>query len=152
MRVSQRFPIAVHSMLFIACFGHGENVASTLVAESTGANAVIIRNLFSELKEKGLLIVSSGKNGGARLARDISEITMWDIYSAVETDETDEIFKFHDANKSCPIGRNIYSVMYTHTVAAIDAMRAEFESVTLADLITELNDTLKKEADLEKKE
>ncbi len=147
MRVSQRFPIAVHSMLFIACAGQGQKVTSTHVAESTGANPVIIRTLFSQLKEKGLLLVSSGKSGGARLARELKDITLWDIYSAVEPENHEEIFRFHEANPSCPVGRNIYSVMYRHTAAAIGAMRAEFEAVTLAELLAELKESLQKETD-----
>ncbi len=147
MRVSQRFPIAVHSMLFIACYGKEKNVTSTVVAQSTGANAVIIRNLFSDLKDSGLLNVSSGKNGGACLARDMKDITLWDIYSAVETDDIDEIFRFHESNKSCPVGRNIYAIMCMHTAAAVDAMKAEFEHVTLADLLMELKEKLQNEAE-----
>ncbi|MCC8163523.1 MAG: Rrf2 family transcriptional regulator, partial [Lachnospiraceae bacterium] len=64
MRVSKRFPLAVHALLFVAVLSPAKRVTSKLVAESTDTNAVTGRNLFLDLAESGLLIASAGKNGG----------------------------------------------------------------------------------------
>ncbi|MCD8121027.1 MAG: Rrf2 family transcriptional regulator, partial [Clostridiales bacterium] len=77
MRVSKRFPLAVHSLLFVAVLSPKKRVTSTLVAESTGANAITVRNLFLELSDSGLLIATAGKNGGVQLAREPQNITLW---------------------------------------------------------------------------
>lgn len=61
MRVSKRFPLAVHSLLFVAVLSPHRRVTSTLVAESTESNPVTVRNIFLKLSEKGLLVAATGK-------------------------------------------------------------------------------------------
>lgn len=133
MRVSTQFPVAVHALMMVANFPE-IRITSDIVAESTGCNAVIIRNIFSKLKKAGLLSVKPGK-GKTALAKSPAEISLWDVYAAVETELTEEIFKFH-ANTSgqCPIGGNIRDLLFTHLDSAVNAMKAEMTKVTLADL------------------
>lgn len=61
MRVSKRFPLAVHSLLFVAVLSPKKRVTSALVAESTRSNPVTVRNIFLNLSDSGLLIASAGK-------------------------------------------------------------------------------------------
>ncbi|MCD8361592.1 MAG: Rrf2 family transcriptional regulator [Lachnospiraceae bacterium] len=138
MRVSKRFPLAVHALLFVAVLSPAKRVTSKLVAESTDTNAVTVRNLFLELAESGLLIASAGKNGGVHLAREPKDITLWDIYQAVETNNVEEIFKIYEGNDTCPVGKNFYQVLYPHMASAVEAMKASMEQVTLEALIGEL--------------
>ncbi|MCD8083499.1 MAG: Rrf2 family transcriptional regulator [Clostridiales bacterium] len=144
MRVSKRFSLAVHSLLFVAVLSPKKRVTSTLVAESTGANAVTVRNIFLELSESGLLVASAGKNGGVHLAREPKEITLWDIYQAVETPDADEIFKMYDGSNECPIGKNFHQILYPHMASAVNAMKADMEQVTLETLQGELKTLLTK--------
>lgn len=142
MRVSKRFPVAVHTLLVIARFSEEERASSAMIAQSTGTNAVIIRGLFTDLKAHGLIRSVPGKHGGAVLARDVGDISLWDVYCAVETDDIDEIFKFHEGSGTCGVGRNIYGLMVPHMQDAIGAMRRELERVTLHMLIQELQQVL----------
>ena len=143
MRVSKRFPLAVHSLLFVAVLSPEKRVTSTLVAQSTESNPVTVRNIFLELSKKGLLIASAGKNGGVRLAKEPDKITLWDIYQAVETNDVEEIFKLHETNSDCIVGKNIYQILHPHMESAVNAMKADMEQVTLATLIGELKDLIK---------
>jgi DNA-binding IscR family transcriptional regulator len=137
MRVSTQFPIAVHALLMIANFPE-KRITSDMVAESAGCNAVIIRNIFTKLKKAGLLAVKTG-TGGTALAKPIDKTSLWDIYIAIETDETDEIFKIHPHTSGhCPVGSNIRGLLLTHLDDAVDAMKAELSKVTLDKLIEEL--------------
>lgn len=138
MRVSTRFPIAVHSLLAIAYVDDKKKMTSTVIAESTGSNAVIIRNIFADLKRSGLIYSSSGKSGGVTLAKEAKDISLWEIYCAVETDNVDEIFKFHESPKTCPIGKNIYGLMLPHMNAALASMKNELQQVSLNNLMDEL--------------
>ncbi|MCD7743807.1 MAG: Rrf2 family transcriptional regulator [Lachnospiraceae bacterium] len=143
MRVSKRFPLAVHALLFVAVLSPGKRVTSTLVAESTGTNAVTVRNLFLELSDSGLLIATAGKNGGVQLAREPKTITLWDIYQAVETPNVDEIFKMYEGSDPCPVGKNFYQILHPHMASAVDAMKSSLEQVTLETLKEELQPLLK---------
>ncbi len=76
MRVSKRFPLAVHSLLFVAVLSPKKRVTSALVAESTDSNPVTVRNIFLKLSECGLLVTAAGKNGGVHLAKEPKDITL----------------------------------------------------------------------------
>ena len=138
MRVSKRFPLAVHSLLFVSVLSPKKRVTSVLVAESTRSNPVTIRNIFLNLSDSGLLMTSAGKNGGVRLARKPKDITLWDICQAVETNGVEEIFKLHETNANCPVGKNVYQILYPHMASAINAMKTDMEQVTLETLVGEL--------------
>jgi len=135
MRVSTQFPIAVHALLMVAF--SPVRVTSDMVAESAGCNAVIIRNIYSKLKKAGLLSVKTG-TGGTALAKPADSISLWDVYTAVETDETDEIFKFHNPSENCPVGSSVRNLLITHLDNAVKAMNASLSSVTLKQLKNEL--------------
>ncbi|MCD8341709.1 MAG: Rrf2 family transcriptional regulator [Clostridiales bacterium] len=143
MRVSKKFPTAVHALLYVAVLSPKRRVTSTLVAESTGSNAVTIRNIFLDLSRNGLLTASAGKNGGVHLAKEPKDITLWDVYQAVETNDVEEMFKLHETDSDCPVGKNIYQLLYPHMLAAVTAMKGSMEQVTLGTLLDELNDLLK---------
>lgn len=143
MRVSKKFPTAVHALLYVAVLSPKRRVTSTLVAESTGSNAVTIRNLFLDLSRDGLLTASAGKNGGVHLAKEPKDITLWDVYQAVETNDVEEIFKLHETDSTCPVGKNIYQLLYPHMLDAVTAMKGSMEQVTPGTLLDELNALLK---------
>ncbi|MCD7906196.1 MAG: Rrf2 family transcriptional regulator [Clostridium sp.] len=143
MRVSKKFPTAVHALLYVAVLSPKRRVTSTLVAESIGSNAVTIRNIFLDLSRNGLLTASARKNGGVHLAREPKDITLWDVYQAVETNDVEEIFKLHETDSDCPVGKNIYQLLYPHMLDAVTAMKDSMEQVTLGVLLEELNALLK---------
>lgn len=138
MRVSTRFPIAVHALIMITAFSPYRKVNSDFISQSTGINAVIIRNIFTQLKKAGLISVSPGR-GGTTPGKAPEQISLWDIYTTVEDERTDEIFKFHDnLSPHCPVGGNIYDLLYSHLDDAVKAMQNELSKVTIADLIAQL--------------
>ncbi|MCD7840310.1 MAG: Rrf2 family transcriptional regulator [Erysipelotrichaceae bacterium] len=142
MRVSKRFPMAVHSLLYIAVASPMKRVTSKMVGNSIGANAVTIRGLFLDLTANGLIETAAGKNGGVSLGKAPNEITLWDIYEAVETDDVEEIFKMYEGNGDCPVGKNIYQVLYPHVASAVDAMKTDMEKVTIETLLGDLKNKL----------
>lgn len=85
MRISTKCSIALHCLICIAVFD-GRRMTSTGLAASTGSNPVVIRNLFGALQKAGILSVARG-TGGAVLLRSPEEITVWDVYAALESDE-----------------------------------------------------------------
>ncbi len=139
MRASTRFPLAVHTLLIISAFSDQRKVNSDIVSESTGVNAVIIRNIFAQLKKAGLIFVSPGP-GGTTLAKKPVQINLLDIFNAVEAEKTEDIFRFHrNPSPHCPIGSNIYELLYSHLDKAVLALKKELCSVTIADLMNELH-------------
>ena len=58
MQLSMKCSVAVHCLIFIHEAKGIARVTSPLLAESTGCNPVIIRNVISALKKAGLITVA----------------------------------------------------------------------------------------------
>lgn len=102
MQFSSRLPIAVHILLAINEFEGKEKTTSVFLAGAVNVNPVIIRNTLGQLKATGLVSVKAGE-GGSSLAKEPKDITLSDIFDAVEKEE--ELFHFHEKpNPDCPVG------------------------------------------------
>lgn len=138
MRVSTKFPVAVHAMIMIAGLSDKQKVNSEIIAESTGINAVIIRNIFKSLKRANMIQTSPGP-GGTTLARSPDSISLWDIFTAVESGNTNDIFAFHrHPSETCPVGSSIFELLHNHLDDAVGALKKELSNVTLSMMLGEL--------------
>ena len=133
MKITSRFTVAVHTLLVINTFQDKVKTTSEFIASSVNVNPVVIRRTMQSLKAAGMIDVKAG-SGGARLARRPEDITLFDVYSAVDSVEGD-LFHFHEnPNPACPVGKNIHSVLDGHLADAQQAMENELKKTTLADL------------------
>ena len=143
MQFSSRLPIAVHMLLCIHTFDGQEKLTSDFLAGSVNVNPVMIRNTLGKLKAAGLVKVDAGI-GGAHLTKEPKDISLLDVFLAVEEEEA--LFRFHEnPNPACPVGRNVHSVLDGKLDAADDAMRAQLASVSLQALIEDLRSRLQAE-------
>lgn len=137
MKITSRFTVAVHALLAILTLEGEYKMTSEFIASSVNVNPVVIRRTLLSLKAAGLVEVRAG-SGGARLTRAADQITLYDVYRAVDSVEG-SLFNFHDnPNPQCPVGRNIHAVLDAHLLAAQAAMENELKAVTLADLRKQL--------------
>ncbi len=139
MRTSTKFPVAVHALMMIAtATAVKQKINSDDIAKSTGVNAVNIRTIFKALKEANMISVSPGP-GGVTLAKSADSITLWDVFTSVETMDTEGIFKLHqNPSDDCIFGHNIYGLLKAHFTQAVSAAQRELSSVTIAMLLEEL--------------
>ena len=137
MQITSKFTVAVHILTCIEIFGEEMRVTSEFLSGSTGVNAVIIRNVLGLLREAGIVETRQG-SGGAHLARPLDEVTLYDVYQAVECIDDDGLFRFHEnPNAKCPVGRNIHKVVAGRLAAVQRAMENELRSTTLAEVVAE---------------
>lgn len=137
MQFSSRLPIAVHVLLAIVEFEGKEKTTSVFLAGSVNVNPVIIRNTLGQLKSAGLISVKAGE-GGSSLAKEPKDITLMDIFHAVEKEE--DLFRFHEnPNPECPVGKNVHAVLDDKLLAIQEAMFKQMRSITLQDLLDDLN-------------
>lgn len=140
MQFSSKLPIAVHILLAIVEFECRKKTTSTFLAGSVNVNPVIIRNTLGQLKAAGLVTVKAGE-GGAFLAEEPKDITLLDVFDAVEKEEA--LFHFHEnPNPECPVGKNVHAVLDNKLAAIQEAMREKMASITLQDLIDDMNGIL----------
>ena len=140
MKISVRFTAAVHTLLCIAYFEKAERVTSEFISGSTGVNAVIIRKILLQLQKAALVETQAGV-GGSHLLKKAEEITLRDVYRAINADEEErEVFNFHpNPNEKCPIGGKIHQALDPVLEAAQKAMEAELSKTTIADLLSEIS-------------
>lgn len=135
MQISSRFTLAVHIFVCIDTFQDNYKVTSDFLAGSTNVNPVIIRKILGQLKAAGLVEVVRG-SGGASITKALNEISLLDIYNAVECIEKGELFHFHEnPNTDCPVGRNIHVILDDKLQQVQCAMEKELASITLKDVL-----------------
>jgi Rrf2 family protein len=136
MAANSRLTIAVHALAWMALAqrrGHGL-LTSDQVAASVNTNPVIIRRSLGDLRLAGLVDVRHGAGAGWSLARAPEEITLLDVYDAVEQEP---IFAMHrtEPNLECPVGRGIRPAL-GHVYGGVErALRQELSRTTIADVL-----------------
>lgn len=142
MQISMKCSVAVHCLIFIHEAEGIRKVTSGLLAESTGSNPVVIRNILSALKKAGIITVQRG-TGGAELCRDPAQVTLFEIYAALEPDGVTSMIGIHHCeNRPCPVARNIQRVLSGPYRKIEDAVREAMEGVTLQSMIDDFHEIL----------
>ena len=138
MQITSKFTIAVHVITAIEYFKGKETVTSTFLAGSVGVNPVIIRNVMGMLKDAGIINISQGKSG-ISLAKELSDITFYDVYKAVDCVKDEGLFHFHEnPNTDCPVGRSIHSSMDGYLRSIQESMEDSMKKITIADISEEV--------------
>lgn len=83
MKRNSRLSLALHTL------GHMANEpeisrTSADIAEHAGTNPVVVRRVLGRLRQAGLLTSEKGHAGGWKLARAPQEITLADVYLALD--------------------------------------------------------------------
>ena len=151
MQIGSRFTIGVHIITAIDYFKDMDRVNSEFLAGSIGVNPVIVRTVISQLREAGIVQTQRGSSG-AELTKRLDEITLYDIYIAVGSVDTEEgLFHFHEQpNPDCPVGRNIHKVLDQRLIDAQKAMEEKLRSTTL-DIVEDTRHAVDNESNEEKK-
>lgn len=83
MKRNSRLSLALHTLGHMA--GDPERVRTSAdIAEHAGTNPVVVRRVLGKLREAGLLTSEKGHAGGWRLARGPDQITLADVYLALD--------------------------------------------------------------------
>lgn len=137
MSISSRFTVGIHILTLVELNKEGVS-SSEYIAGSVNTNATLIRKITGMLKRAGLIEVQPGV-AGAKLARPSSEITLLDVYKAVDVVQEQELFSVHDnPNPNCPVGRNIEDSVLPILSAAQLALEKELGSVTIETILQDI--------------
>lgn len=135
MQISSRFTIAVHVLVCIETFKNDYKVTSDFLASSVNVNPVVIRRLLQQLKKAGIINVRRG-SGGADIEKPLAEITLLDVYNAVECVEDGALFHFHEnPSQLCPVGKNIHAILDVRLEEIQKAMEKEMKAVSIQDIM-----------------
>lgn len=131
---STKLSVSIHILSVIALM-EVQPVTSEYIASSINTNPALVRRLMSRLK-KAKLIKTSTKLGVTGLARKAEDISLLDVFLAVEDHR--DLFSIHgNTNPSCPVGAKIEGTL-KHLYDNIQtATEEKLSAITLAAITKE---------------
>ena len=133
MPASCQFAIGVHTLALLAQ-SPDAFLTSNEIAESTMTHPVVVRRLMASLQEAGVVETQKGPGGGGRLARLPRQISLADVYRAVQTSEPLHL-PHTPPNKNCPIGQAMQRILEEIFERAESALTGELARTTLSDVL-----------------
>lgn len=130
MGQSSRFPLAVH-MLVALSFRPEDFISSDSLSGTVHTNPVVVRRIAAALRRAGFVVSQSGVAGGVRLAKRAHQISLLDVYRAVSPGE---LFRMHNPNPSCPIGKRIPAALAEVLPKATRAFERSLADVSVEDV------------------
>lgn len=123
--------------LTLHCLGHmavqpDQWMTSDQIALHNHTNAVVVRRVLGALRDKGLVRSTKGHAGGWQLARAADQITVADVYTAI-----DEPFLTRtpmSTNPGCAIVAAMTGIVGQAMTEAEAVLRQHFARCTMADL------------------
>lgn len=139
MKRNSRLSLALHTLGHMAG-NPGRVRTSAEIAGHAGTNPVVVRRVLGKLRDAGLLIAEKGHAGGWRLARGPGEITLADVYLAL--DERLMPTAESDAGPGCLVEDALYRRV-TGVMEEIEQSLVEkLSATTLAEVRASVTQTL----------
>ncbi|MEO6589206.1 MAG: Rrf2 family transcriptional regulator [Pyrinomonadaceae bacterium] len=136
MATNTQFSIAVHLMLALG-LNCGKEVTSAQMAMSVNTSPSFIRRILAKLSKANLVTATTGKSGFSALAKPAEEISLLEIYKAVDAPKT---FAIHDypAQEFCKVSCTIESVMQKVLDNAQNSFETTLSETSLAEIIADI--------------
>ena len=137
MAVNTQFSIAVHIMAGLG-HRHGRPTTSAQLAASVNTSPSFVRRTLARLSRAGLVRTATGQGGSSRLARPPTEISLLDIYRAVDAPRAFAIHGYAP-EKQCAVSCNIKTSLEKVLRKTQRSMEASLKGVRLSDLLRDLD-------------
>ena len=132
MKYSTKLSDTIHLLIFLY-LGEGQKMTSARIAESVKTNPAYIRQLMSALKNAGLIFSTQGQ-AKTSLTKDPRQITMLDVYRAVEGGKPLLHLDIH-TNPQCGVGVNIQLSIGDFYKDIQQVAEKKMNEITLWDII-----------------
>jgi len=116
-------------------------VTSETLARIMQTNPVVIRRMMAGLRKQGYLRSEKGHGGGWTLARDLTTITLRDIYDGIGSPSLFAIGNRSEA-PDCAVEQAVNATLDSSLREAEALLLASFGKVTLAELSTDFHHRL----------
>ncbi|WP_375267675.1 Rrf2 family transcriptional regulator [Phenylobacterium sp.] len=136
MSDNQRFPVAAHTLAYLAhyeAFGLERAISSVELAASIPTNPVVVRRVTGLLAQARLVGTRAGARGGAWLLRPAGEITLQDVLRAVGG--VARLGAAPAGAKGCPVAASAPQAVGAAIAAADQAAAERLGDFTVADLL-----------------
>ena len=136
MSTNIQFSIAVHIMAVLG-YRQGADTTSGSLAKSVNACPSFVRRILARLSKAGLVQTTIGKAGACTLAKKASEISLFDIYDAVNAPK---VFSIHgyDIQRPCVVSCNIKASLERVLEKTQLSVEERLKSITLEEIISDI--------------
>jgi len=136
MATNTQFSIAVHLLAGLG-YRKSREATSGELAMSVNTSPSFVRRTLAKLSKVGLVETTTGKSGTCRLGREPKEISLLDVYQAVDAPKAFAIHAYAPL-KPCPVSCNIKTALEHALTKTQEAMEDSLRSITLAEIISDL--------------
>jgi DNA-binding IscR family transcriptional regulator len=120
-------------ILSVLAWRDGKDTTSEILAGSLRTNPVVVRRIVKALERQGLVEVRPGRHGGVALAKSPADITLEDIYKAVEPGGA--LFALRErGSPRCPVHlamKELLPPLFGAADAAVDKVLRQTKLATL---------------------
>lgn len=135
MKYSHKLSDAVHILAYLDIF-HDGDLSSRAIAASIESNPSVVRALSSDLRKAGLLSSQQGV-AKAELAKNPAEISLYDIFMAINADHN-LLHIDPKTNPKCVVGGNIQAVLTDAYEQVENQAFAAMKKITLQAIIDQI--------------
>lgn len=134
MAVNTQFSIAVHLMAGLAYGCDTEGLTSASLAASVNTSPSFVRRTLAKLSRAGLVKTATGKAGACWLGKAATDISLLDIYRAVDAPKAFAIHNYRE-QKVCAVSCHIKQSLEKVLGQTQAAMEASLAKVNLGEIV-----------------
>jgi Rrf2 family protein len=132
-----QFSIAVHLLAGLACGCDRAGVTSGHLAQSVNTSASFVRRTLAKLSKAGLVETATGKAGACWLAKDAKNISLLDIYKAVDAPKAFAIHNYAE-QKICTVSCHIKAALEKALAKTQKALEASLDEISVAQIVSDM--------------
>ena len=138
MKVSRRFQLTVHTILFIAVYGDEKGLTCDYISNELKCNPIVIKNILNLLCRNDFLI-KVPSTSSIKLKKDVKDITLWDVYKITDEVNIKNIFCSDDLQINNPIISDLPELLVTPFEKVMSCIKDTLSKVSIDSLLKQYN-------------
>ena len=138
MKVSRRFQLSVHTILFIAVYGDEKGLTCDYISNELKCNPIVIKNILNLLCRNDFLI-KVPSTSSIKLKKDVKDITLWDVYKITDEVNIKNIFCSDDLQIASPIVSDLPELLSPAFGEIMNSIKDILSTVSVDSLLKKYN-------------
>ena len=138
MKVSRRFQLSVHTILFIAVYWDEKGLTCDYISNELKCNPIVIKNILNLLCRNDFLI-KVPSTSSIKLKKDVKDITLWDVYKITDEVNIKNIFCSDDLQINNPIISDLPELLVTPFEKVMSCIKDTLSKVSIDSLLKQYN-------------
>ena len=138
MKVSRRFQLSVHTILFIAVYGDEKGLTCDYISNELKCNPIVIKNILNLLCRNDFLI-KVPSTSSIKLKKYLKDITLWDVYKITDEVNIKNIFCSDDLQINNPIISDLPELLVTPFEKVMSCIKDTLSKVSIDSLLKQYN-------------